>query len=848
MTVPRTRPHRVVHLVSSLGIGGQEVVILNLAKYCDRERFEPHVICIHEEGDLGDRFAKAGISTEVLGTTGRGALAALNRLVRRLRDLQPSVLHTHNPAPNQLGAAARIFTHIPVLVHTKHGRNYHPGEPGPDVGHQIAARLSDVVVAVSADSARMARLVERVPERKLRVIRNGISLEDIGMPVREGRPLRYRGIAVARLNMIKDFPTMLRAVRRIVDAEPRFTLEVVGDGPDRGRIEEVIRELGLGANVDLLGFRHDIGDRLAGADLFLMSSLSEGISLTLLEAMASGLPVVATDVGGNSEVVVNGGTGLLVPSSDPEALAAAALRLLENRQLAGEMGRSGRIRVENEFSADSMVEKYESLYRELLAVRGILFPEMKAPQNGRHVPRPAGPLAMARRVTEGFYRDVLIRGFETGVKRRGVFQYWADLQTSQWYTRDELGDIQNRALSRLIQHAWDTCPYYQETWSALGIGPDALRTPADYARWPIIDRDLIRENLPGMRSHAPGLKLQPKATGGSSGTPLRFFLDDGSYDRRMAAWHRGYGWAGAAPGTKQLYLWGVPLDEQSRWRSWKINLYDRLYRRRVFNSFTLNDASAAEFLARLEADRPDVIVAYANPIYFLARLLQQSGARPFSPRSIVVGAEKLFDFQRELIESVFQAPVFETYGSREFMLIGAECDRHQGLHLTSEHLLIEILTDRGEPAKPGEEGSVVITDLHNFGMPFIRYANGDRAVAGFETCTCGRGLPLLRKVVGRRLDVLTTPDGRKIPGEFFPHLVKDFEAIRRFQVIQDAPDRITLLLIVTSDWRAADEQHLRSAIAAVTGPSVTLDLQRVDDIPLTPAGKLMVVVNRCASS
>src|SRR5690606_25431630 len=144
------------------------------------------------------------------------------------------------------------------------------------------------------------------------------------------------------------------------------------------------------------------------------------------------------------------------------------------------------------------------------------------------------------------------------------------------------------------------------------------------------------------------------------------------------------------------------------------------------------------------------------------------------PRSVIVGAEKLYPFQRKLIEEAFAAPVFETYGSREFMLIAAECDRHEGLHLTSEHLLVEILDEDGRPTPAGEAGNVVITDLYNFGMPFIRYANGDRAIAGWSKCSCGRGLPLLRQVTGRRLDVLHSPDGRRIPGEFFPHCLKDF--------------------------------------------------------------------------
>src|SRR5256714_9638865 len=154
------------------------------------------------------------------------------------------------------------------------------------------------------------------------------------------------------------------------------------------------------------------------------------------------------------------------------------------------------------------------------------------------------------------------------------------------------------------------------------------------------------------------------------------------------------------------------------------------------------------------------------------------------------------------------------------MLIGGECDRHEGLHLTAENLLVEILDDEGRPTPEGEEGNVVITDLFNYGMPFIRYAIGDRAVAGWGACSCGRGLPLLRKVVGRRLDVLRTPDGRLIPGEFFPHLLKDYPSVKRFQVVQDGPGHVRLCVVLKGGWEEASRRSLEQQAGSVLGPPV----------------------------
>lgn len=441
-----------------------------------------------------------------------------------------------------------------------------------------------------------------------------------------------------------------------------------------------------------------------------------------------------------------------------------------------------------------------------------------------------------------------IWAFEGRFKGRKTFRYLEELERTQWLGHQELEAIQFEALKRLISHAYEHCPYYRENWSRMGLDPSVLKTPADFRLWPIIDRTHVAEHRLNLRTRQPGAQLIAKSTGGSTGVPVHFDLNSDSNDRRMAAWHRGYNWAGAGLGTKQFYFWGVALGQQPAWKRWKDRAYNALYRRKIVNVFDFSEQNVPLILDQLNAYRPDAIVAYTNPLDLLAREFEARQLRPFSPRSIVVGAEKLHSFQRERIERVFRAPVFETYGSREFMLIGAECDRHEGLHLTMEHLLVEVVDDQGQPAPEGTEGNIVVTDLYNYGMPFIRYSNGDRGVAGWGTCSCGRGLPLLRKVVGRQLDVLLTPDGRHIPGEFFPHLLKDFPAISRFQVVQEELDQIQLRVVLRGSWTESDRQILDRELTQVLGSSTRIAFSAVDDIPLTAAGKHRVVVNQLANA
>ncbi len=359
---------RVAHLVLSLQVGGLEKVVLDLARHADRATFDTCVLCLRASGPAPPRFERSGVSVHSLGLSELRRGHTLFRLIRWLLRVRPDVLHTHNPTPHLYGALAACAAGVPVLVHTKHGRNY-PESLRAVAWNRLASCLSDRIVAVSEDAAAVARRVEHVAGRKITVIRNGIDLAEFPPP---GSRTWGRGpaIHIARLiDLAKDQTTLLRAARLVAEREPGFQLLIVGDGPDRERLTALAEELRLGGHVQFLGFRGDVSALLGTADLFVLSSVTEGISLTLLEAMAAGLPIVATDVGGNREVVVPDQTGLLVPARSPEALAEAMLRVLRDPDRARRMGAAGRQRVEDEFSLGRMVTEYGQLYLSLLSKR-----------------------------------------------------------------------------------------------------------------------------------------------------------------------------------------------------------------------------------------------------------------------------------------------------------------------------------------------------------------------------------------------------------------------------------------------------------------------------------------------
>lgn len=830
------RPLRVCHVSLTLKTGGLERILADLARHHHRENCQPEFLAIRDVGRFADEIRDAGGIVHRLNPGGRWS--QITQMRRLFREQGYDVVHTHNTYPHIYGSIAARLAKVPVVVNTRHGQRAGHGWKSR-TQFRWASHLVDRIIAVSDDAAQLCVDADRVAKRKVQRIWNGIDLADFAF---SGPILQPIAISVARLSAEKDFPTLIRAVPLVIAAVPDFRLKIVGDGPERERLESLTRELGMTRHIELMGERTDVPELLREAGFFVSSSLTEGISLTLLEAMAVGLPIVATAVGGNPEIVVPGKTGHLVPSNDPQALADSIVRLCRDSSSWQEMGRAARDRVSLNFDVRRMARDYEQLYAELAKRSRVnkderlqAFTNLGSQLHTDTIDR--------TRMYDKLYRHLLLPFFDGVVKRRQTVAHWRRAEESQWWSREQLEEFQLSSLRQLLTHAATTCPYFGELWTAQGLEINSLQTIADFQRWPLMTRETIRQNRLRMRTTA-NVQRMSKATGGSSGEPLQFDLDSGSNDRRTALMWRGYSWAGAAPGTRQLYVWGTATGKIPVWKRWKKELHLRFDNHLVLSCFEFTPTKMRQHFERMNQYRADVIVAYTTPLYEFARYIDGEGLKPVSPKSIIVGAEKLHAFQRELIERVFQAPVFETYGSREFMLIGAECEKHSGLHLSLENLLVEVLDDNGHPTPRGEEGNVVVTDLFNYGMPFIRYVNGDRAVAGFDQCSCGRGLPLLKQVVGRQLDTLDTPDGRKIPGEFFPHLIKDFPAIRRFQVVQETVEQITLKLVVDGGNLAPiDRETLLGEIRKCTGTTVDVRLQVVDDIPLTKAGKLKVVVH-----
>lgn len=356
MLVQSGRGRTVVHVVNQLDVGGTEKLLVEFARHADRASFDLHFVSLTQRGALAADIEAHGWPVTALQQPPGVRPALPFRLARLLRRLRADVVHTHNTKPLLYAAPAARMVGAKV-VHTRHGQRFQAKARQTFLFRQ-ASRLAHRFVCVSEDSARQS-VAEGVAQAKLTTILNGIDVTRF-TPAgpRAGGPV----VMVGRLSPEKDAANLLRAVAHVVRVEPDFRLKIAGDGPCADDVRQLAADLGVAAQVEFLGTVRDVPGLLREASLFVLPSLTEGVSLTLLEAMAQALPVVATRVGGTPEVVADGETGLLVPAANPEALGEAILRLRRDPALGERMGRAGRLRVEARFDVSRAVAAYEALY------------------------------------------------------------------------------------------------------------------------------------------------------------------------------------------------------------------------------------------------------------------------------------------------------------------------------------------------------------------------------------------------------------------------------------------------------------------------------------------------------
>lgn len=370
---------RVALVISSLTHGGAEVQVKSLAGSLVRRGWRVDLIVLRKPEAFVDELRLAGVGVHSLDVrTGGVNVSGLLRLARLLRRLSPDVVHSHMRGANLLSRLARPLARPPVLLCTAHCANENTSTRGLGAHTELLYRLTDRFCDLTTNVSRAA--VDRyirtraAPRDRIRFVRNGIDVArfrpDAGVRDATRRHLgldkQLAVLAVGRFHFQKNHELLLRAFARVRANVQNVVLLLVGQGPLESLLRESVQGLGLAGCVQFLGVRDDVPALLNGADCYAMSSRYEGLPIALLEAAATGLPIVATDVDGNPEIVQHGVSGILVPSEDEAALAAGLQAVLEmpaNQRSA--MGAAGRAFVEREYALEHVVDAWEALYGEL---------------------------------------------------------------------------------------------------------------------------------------------------------------------------------------------------------------------------------------------------------------------------------------------------------------------------------------------------------------------------------------------------------------------------------------------------------------------------------------------------
>ena len=362
----------ITHVVENLNRGGLERVVLDLARMQQRQGHQCQVVCLFERGRLAHELDGTGIPLIVCHKRRGFDFGALSRLRESIRVHRTEVLHTHNAVANYLAVLASLGLGVGQIVNTRHGMSGMRRWSRAEMLYRASLTRTHVVAMVCEAACVGAAARGLVPRGKLRVVPNGLCVEDFIVASSTAR-IRLRqalGLSsqtrlvgtVGRLNWAKDQTSLIHAFRHVHEQLPDSALLLVGDGELRGELEACARREGMADAVHFMGDRSDVRELLPGLDVFVLSSVSEGYSMALLEASASALPIVATDVGGNREIVHDGITGRIVPAQDAGTLAQAILDLLHDPDRAAGYGIAARSMMEQQGSLEAMTACYDKLY------------------------------------------------------------------------------------------------------------------------------------------------------------------------------------------------------------------------------------------------------------------------------------------------------------------------------------------------------------------------------------------------------------------------------------------------------------------------------------------------------
>ncbi len=446
-----------------------------------------------------------------------------------------------------------------------------------------------------------------------------------------------------------------------------------------------------------------------------------------------------------------------------------------------------------------------------------------------------------------FIQNLMISGYGLKIYRREYGRKFRptlkEFEERQWWSGDKLRDYQNEKLKALIKHSYENVPYYKNKMNAYGIRPDDIKGVDDLVKIPILTRNDIKINFDALiAGNYKRSRLIMGHTSGTTGSPLEFL-----YDRHICLIKNVVDWrvkndAGIKFGDKLALFFGRMVVPISRTKPpfWRSNY---VFHHLFFSSFHMSAGNIREYIEQLKSFKPSALEGYPSTIYIIARYLISKNMT-FPVKAVFTSSETLLPVQRETIEKAFACKLFDFYGLAERVAFASECSSHQGHHFNMDFGITEILDGDGNRCSPGQLGRIVATGLHNYGMPLIRYQTSDITSLKKENCSCGREFPLMEDVTTKAEDIITTRDGRLISSSILTHPFKPMHNVAESQIIQEDRERIRIKLVVLPGYKDADTKYLLNELKKRLGDGMIIEVELVDSIPRTAAGKFRWVISK----
>jgi phenylacetate-CoA ligase len=421
-------------------------------------------------------------------------------------------------------------------------------------------------------------------------------------------------------------------------------------------------------------------------------------------------------------------------------------------------------------------------------------------------------------------------------------RYIAELEETQWWSPGQLQALRDERLRALIHHAYEKVPYYRRLFDERRLKPSDIATANDLYKLPVLTKRDIRRFWSDLHArNIANSHVTVGRTGGTTGIPLHFALDKNRVVFDHALIHRHWSWAGYRPGDRLVLLRGFTLitpDTRSGvyWRhDWADN---RIY----LSGFHLSLRIMPLYLERLKKWKPKFIAGYPSNMFTLARFMEQQNEQ-VPVDAIFTSSEALTSVERKVIEKQFVCKVWDRYGTGERLVVSQQCE-HGNYHQNVEYGILQIDCPRGQPAPTGNKGELIQTSLTNFSMPLIRYASEDIGYVLDGTCPCGRGLPLMGSVDGRKDDVIVTADGRLMPRAGLDQIHEFVENLERCQLVQERIGEVVVRVVPTRAFNAADSAELVRQLRKRLGQSTQVRIELVDRLDLTVTGKKRFIVSK----